>query len=124
MGLFDEVHYDGKVYQTKDFDCLMMRFYIEDGRLLKSIGKTSIVQKKDRPYPKAKEGTIQALCGSMKYTETAREDTKFHGVLDMYDSDRYLKLKFTDGVLANIEDATVTMRWNEMPEKVKRKSKK
>jgi hypothetical protein len=35
MSMFDYVHFDGKVYQTKDLEMEMHRFLIEDGQLLK-----------------------------------------------------------------------------------------
>ena len=98
----------------------MINYYVEGGRLLKSVGKTTIVAKKDRPYPKDKG--VLGFAGSMKYTETSREDVHFHGILHIYDSERYLKLKFTDGILANVEDATISMKWNE-PVKKTRKAK-
>jgi hypothetical protein len=108
MGLFDEVHFRGNVYQTKDFDNEMLNYYIgDDNRLIKDIGHTEHVPKEQRPYPNAPEGSIDSFCGCVRWVSTGKEDTNYHGMLYIYRSlgkDKgweNLKLKFTDGNLVD-----------------------
>lgn len=100
MGMYDYVLYQGKKYQTKDFYCEMLDYYIEDGRLLKSIGHLEDMPDDEKPMP----GT---LFGCLRWIEESREDINFHGILDLIDDAliRY-KAKFTDGDLVEIRETS------------------
>ena len=100
MGMYDYVHHEEKCYQSKDFDCQMLDYYIEDGRLLKSIGHLENVPDDERPMP----GTS---FGCLRWIEERREDINFHGILDLIDDAliRYTA-KFINGDLVEIREAS------------------
>jgi hypothetical protein len=81
MGMFDYINFNGIRYQTKEFTREMSEYYIENHRLLKSIGHFEEVPKNERPYPNAKEGSIEELCGSIKWIEESKEDLNYHGIV-------------------------------------------
>lgn len=98
MGMFDEIHYNGKLYQTKDFDCEMRDYWIENGRLIKSIGRYESVPMEERPYP---GDGFMSICGSIRWIEEERRDINYHGWLYFYGDEEY-KAKFTDGNLVEL----------------------
>lgn len=109
MGLFDYVHYQGKAHQTKDFDDpWMMNYYIEGGRLFRSVGHTEDRSQRAKwqrehpgePLPPEQDG-IASFFGCMTWVETGREDMNFHGVLNFYAGKEY-NAKFTDGDLVEV----------------------
>ena len=114
MGMFDQVHYNGRVFQTKDFECLMTDYYIENGRLLGSVGHAedrspATAWRTAHPgeeLPEELQG-LRGLCGCCSWVETGRKDTNFHGILRFYtctspdDWEEY-KAKFTDGALVEV----------------------
>lgn len=95
MGMFDEVHFAGEVLQTKDFDCDMRAYWIENGRLLKSIGEYVEVPREQRRYPDAPEGSLLSMAGCIRWVESERRDINFHGILHAGGR----RFKFTDGQL-------------------------
>lgn len=107
MGMFDEIHFNGNWYQTKDFDCVLCKYWIENGRLIKGIGYHVDVPKEQRPYPDAPEDSILSACGMVRWVETERKDTRFHGVLNFYRLDENqlweeYNAKFTDGTIVEM----------------------
>lgn len=62
MGMFDDIKYEGRDFQTKDFDCELATYSIEGGRLLKKQWRQE--------------------CG--KVIEAAPHDMNFHGWLNFY----------------------------------------
>jgi hypothetical protein len=95
--MFDEVHWQGRVWQTKEFECMMTTFHIRDGRLIQEL------------YDYSEER------GSFVSGEV---DTNFHGVIELCDwapgdarsinGGRELEifeLKFTDGLLMSWQKA-------------------
>lgn len=106
MGMFDHIHYNGLTYQTKDLECTMHNYYIEDGRLLKSTGHVE-----DRGDKSAPPGSIARLIGCMTWVEEGRKDTNYHGYLNFYhfhDDGRWEEhiAKFTDGLMVEIRDVS------------------
>lgn len=115
MGMFDDIKYKGRDFQTKDFDCTMHRYYIEDGRLLESIGHTedkspAAVWKKEHPgeeLPEELQG-ILGMCGCCSWVETGRADLNYHGIVNFYGNNPETKeweeynAKFTDGSLVEV----------------------
>ena len=115
MGMFDHIHYNGRVFQTKDFDCTMHRFYIENGRLLESEGHTedkspATAWQKEHPgeeLPAELQG-ILGMCGCWSWVETGKKDLNYHGVVNFYGDNPETKewkdydAKFTDGALVEV----------------------
>ncbi len=95
MGMFDNVHYNGEVLQTKDFDCEMRDYFIENGRLLKDIGHYVDVPKHERPYPNEPDDSFLSMAGCIRWISEKKEDMNFHGILGTGGFD----FKFTDGQL-------------------------
>lgn len=108
--MFDEVHFRGNVYQTKDFESEMLHYFIEyDNRLYRDVGFRESVPKAERPYPDAPEGSLEAFFGCMRWVSTGREDTNYHGMMNIYRSIgnggwEEFNLKFTDGVLVDCKE--------------------
>lgn len=84
MGMFDEIKWKGKTWQTKDFDCQLATYRIENGRLIYQRFHYESVPKGERTYPNAEEGTWQSAIGSIRSVDDGPEDTNFHGVLNLY----------------------------------------
>ncbi len=111
MGMYDFVLYEGEEYQTKEFDCLMDHYYIEGGRLLKSVGHpedhspATAWQNANpgQPLPQELEGHLGGY-GRYTWTETGREDMNFHGWLRFRDGKMFLA-KFTDGNLMEVKES-------------------
>lgn len=97
MGMFDEVHFEDHVWQTKDFDCLMEHYFVTDGRLLKEEGHW--------------EGGPMM---GWHFVRDGASDINYHGLIRIYDIfDRPDKayrewvekeLKFTNGQLVEVID--------------------
>ena len=85
MGMFDDVKYDGRDFQTKDFECEMHQYRIEGGRLL-------------RRQVRWGEGD--------NIIEDPPLDIGFHGWLNFYRGNarewEEYNAKFTDGNLVEI----------------------
>jgi len=92
MGMFDEVTYNGKEYQTKDFDKCLERFRISDNNIEKEVVKRERVEENDFGLPKIKTTHV-------KWTKIS-----FHGILHIYNEKDSLFLKFTDGNLISVDD--------------------
>lgn len=95
--MFDEIHYKGRVWQTKDFECCMDHYHIREGRLY--LEKVHWCTDADGHFRPIKTGEVEV---------------PFHGVIEICDWDpkdtrsiqegRELErrtLKFTDGKLVS-----------------------
>jgi len=102
MGMYDYVHYEGNIYQTKDFDCRMLNYHISNGRLLKCVGHWETVPESKRPFPNESEDLFLSMCGCIKWIEACRVDMNFHGRLYFCDAATEFCAKFTDGNLVNV----------------------
>lgn len=116
MGMFDTLTYDGRYFQTKDFDCTMTHYYLEGGRLLRTVGHTEDhssatkwkTEHPGEPLPQELEGLL-GMCGCLKWVETGREDMNFRGVVNFYGDDNpseeweEYNAKFTDGQLVELK---------------------
>lgn len=115
MGMFDDIQYEGRWFQTKDFECQMHKYYIENGRLLTSVGHTedrsdATAWQKEHPgeeLPKELQG-FMGMCGCATWVEDGRQDTNHHGWLNFYtrhdktgEWEEY-NAKFTDGQMVEI----------------------
>ncbi len=115
MGMFDYIKcevplpdgWTGEL-QSKDFDCEMVEHIIsKDGRLMLERGHNEEVPRNERPYPDAKPGTLESICGIMRRVPKY-EDANFHGMVNFYGTDgkggwHEYNAKFTDGRLMSIE---------------------
>jgi hypothetical protein len=115
MGMFDHLRcevplpdgYQGKDFQTKDFECEMATHYIKGGGLYLDEGHCVSVPKHERPYPDAHDGTLQSMFGSMRWIPNLVHQPHFDGIVDFYDLDaqnvmhRY-NAKFENGKLVGI----------------------
>lgn len=115
MGMFDYLRceyplpdgYTAPEFQTKDFDCEMVTHVITaDGRLMMDRGEYVATPKEELPYPDAKPGTWQSICGIMRRVPNMVQ-SDFHGWLNFYDyneKDEWheYNAKFTDGRLVEI----------------------
>lgn len=92
MGLYDTIHHDGHAYQFKALDCMMVDYYVRDGRLVKPVYDMS-------PGEWADE---RELIGE--------RDMDYHGMIYAYGGDpaRDVAFKFTDGVLVELRDVADT----------------
>jgi len=91
MGMFDEIEYNGRSYQTKDLDKCLDKYMIEDGLLKREIVKLGLAP--------GKTGI-----NSFKLISRRWSDYPFHGVVEIYDESRTIFLKFNDGVFAGEVD--------------------
>lgn len=97
MSMFDDIKYQGRDFQTKDFDCEMDKYLIEGGRLLLRVWH------------------LEPTCpsGERKAIEDPPLDMSFHGRIRFYTNnwkmpenvagewEEYLA-KFTDGALVSV----------------------
>lgn len=106
MGMFDRLHYQGKVYQTKDLDCTLDDLEIVNGRLVHDEWHYETVPKEERPYPDAED--IRQIFGSMRRViDRKAVDLNYHGYLYLVAEDGEYKryqAKFTDGNLVSFEE--------------------
>ena len=97
MGLFDTIEIEKDIpngpesgeYQTKDLDCIMDQYVIENKRILKKIFKY-------HPVPKSEQKHLFHIVNS---EFMGLLDVQYHGVIEMYGAYDTWKLKFTDGEL-------------------------
>lgn len=98
MSLFDTIEVIDNIpngpykdeYQTKDLECSMDTFLIENNRLLRRIVKYDLVPEEERRHP---------IFGVIKSTLVGLEDTNFDGVIEMYSSTTTWQLTFVKGKL-------------------------
>ena len=100
MGMFDEVYVhalielpgfpvsENRVFQTKDFNCLLERYAITDtGRLTKEDCIFDSVPEEDRPYyndPEYSTHPFMKHMGAIKKTVSGIIDTNFNGDITFY----------------------------------------
>jgi hypothetical protein len=109
MGVFDQIHYNGEVYQTKDFDCQMDNYYLEGGKLLKAVGYTedrspATAWEKEHPgeeLPEELQGPA-GFCGLLTFIETGRELFPYTGEVEFYGDAGEYSADFREGVLVSI----------------------
>lgn len=95
MSMFDSIEIEKDIpngpdageYQSKDLDCLMDHYILEDNRLYKKIYKYN-------PVPKERRKNIFHLIES---EFIGLLDLNFHGWIEIYGAYETWKLKFTDG---------------------------
>jgi hypothetical protein len=121
MGMFDDFLYEhadplpdgfkGRNFQTKDFECSMVTYRLSpEGRLMQPIWRSEVVPKHERPYPDAEEGTLHAICGSMRTIVDRWHDMNYHGDVNFYTSVKVGEVyewhgyyaRFTEGQLTGI----------------------
>lgn len=102
MGMFNYVIYKDKEYQTKDFECLMNKYKIENDRLYKEKGHLELIPEDKRSHK----------FHFSQWIHEGWEDMNYHGWLNFYDYDIKEKIfteynvKFTDGNLVSINVET------------------
>jgi len=109
MGMFDNIHYNGEIYQTKDFDCQMARYFIEDGKLLKAIGHHED-KSPATAWGKANPGKelppelsgLSGMCGCMAFVQTGKELEGYTGEVEFYGDSGEFTANFKDGILISI----------------------
>ncbi|HKO88765.1 MAG TPA: hypothetical protein VJU83_09655 [Burkholderiales bacterium] len=106
MGMFDRLHHEGKVYQTKDLSCTLDELRIVGGRLICDEWHYEDVPKAERPYPDAPEGSLQSICGTIRrVVDRENVDMNYHGILtgciESGPEYRRFTAKFTDGNLVS-----------------------
>lgn len=110
MGMFDEIEYDGVVYQTKSLSRLMNKYVIDEYKLYRRAHYNAMI-----PCP---ENVSVLKWWSSDVNETVLEETilqRAHGVIEIYDydfdSDTQQKyyLKFTDDELVQVLHFDVTL---------------
>lgn len=123
MGMFDNIVCDRIMpdgldgseveFQTKDFDNEMDVITITtDGRLKRDLWHYEDTSKDKLPYPDAKPGSWQSICGIItRVVDKEDVDMNFHGTFYFYASDKDKKwheyiAKFTDGNLVEITVAS------------------
>lgn len=97
MGMFDTIEIEKDIpngpesgeYQSKDLDCLMDCYSVENNRLYKKVYKY-------HPVPKERQKHVFHLVES-EYIGLL--DINFHGWIEIYGAYETWKLKFTDGEL-------------------------
>ena len=106
MGLFDYIKCEyplpigqEREYQTKDTYAQHMERYTitVDGRLIHHSVRHEGVPLKDRPYPNAKIGSFQSICGIMRSVPTGDVEIPHHGDIYFYDHDLEWQARFTNG---------------------------
>jgi hypothetical protein len=98
MGLFDDVLYDGKNYQTKDLDSGLNHYEVREGRLCQRFGRWV------KPAPKA--GATEAEATALVWEHERYDDINHHGLVYIYGGEaEELYLRFTDGTLQEVMDA-------------------
>jgi hypothetical protein len=118
MGMFDNVKYDGRNFQTKDFHCQMDQYHIIDGQLFVDEYRVedrspATAWEKEHPgeeLPAELKG-ITGLQGCMTRIKTGLKPIEFHGWLNFYtngpnNSWEEYNTKFTDGKLVDIQRVT------------------
>jgi hypothetical protein len=106
MGMFNYVLYKGKEYQSKDFECLMTTYKIENDRLYEEKGHLELIPEDRRSHP----------WHISQWIHEGWEDMNYHGWLNFYDYDTDTNIstdynaKFTDGELVsvNVETRSIT----------------
>lgn len=97
MGVFDTIEIDKDIlngpksgeYQTKDLECSMDTYHLEDGKLFKRMYRYNPVEKDKRKN--FLQLHVREFVGLM--------DIQFHGWIEIYGAYDTWKLKFTDGEL-------------------------
>lgn len=77
-------------YQTKDLECCLDTYILQNKRLLIKKVKYEHVQEEERTHP---------IFGIIRSVFLGLEDTQHHGYVEMYGDKATWKLKFTDGIL-------------------------
>ena len=103
MSMFDRIEYEGKEYQTKDLDCTMTTYIINDeGRLM-----VENFHLEELPRDQWDEFDKKIGFGNKRISD-GMQDTNYHGMLNFYTSDQERNVwieysaKFTDGQLVDI----------------------
>lgn len=108
MGMFDYIRFDGVTYQTKDFDCEMDNYSIENGKLFKEVGHTEMLpEEKWERYELFNSEYIQKT----EWVSDGMKEVPYHGFLHfygtLYKAAPYgwicYHAKFTDGALVSVE---------------------
>lgn len=95
MGMFDDIKYNGKWYQSKSFDCEMDSYEIDKGRLYRLLWKRE-------DLPESEWTEFLGIVSKTRMVANGREDMEFHGIMRFYDSKETYRAKFTDGNLVGI----------------------
>jgi len=125
MGMFDHIRCEyilpeapeevqNSIFQTKDLENLMDEYTItREGKLILHRVECNVVPEEERPYfgkPEWNEGFYKSF-GSLCRTPLGDEDTKYHGLISIYTSDKKIwyeyVLRFTDGVLVNVDEVKI-----------------
>jgi len=115
MGVFDTIETEKDIpngpeageYQTKDLDCVMDNYLIEEGRLCKRLYRFKSVEPSKYTFKLYTSEYLGLL------------DTSFHGWIELYGAYSTWKLKFTDGDLKEcklMESFEPTKREDELKE--------
>lgn len=100
MGMFDEIKYNEKIYQTKNFDCLMELYRIENGRLQREVYTCEKTPRSEKPYPEATSDNWEYYAGVRRKVHMGWEDMNYHGVVTATcDEPRDTLFKFVNGNL-------------------------
>lgn len=112
MGMYDNLIFRGQRYQTKDFDCEMRTYYLDDNQLYKSIGHYENVARDSRPFPDEPEDSLLSLCGCIRWVEEKRSDMNFHGILHF---GRIVDGKFEDYEAKITDGSVVAIKQTDKP---------
>jgi hypothetical protein len=87
MGMFDNIYYKGEAYQSKDMECELTSYYIEDGKLFRH----------------------QWSHNGEKWVDDGKKETQYHGYLNFYrrgpEKWEEYNAKFDEGNLITVEES-------------------
>jgi len=89
MGMFDELKYNDEEFQTKDLNNAMCSYKIEDEKLY-------IERRTIHEINKSKKNSKMPR---FKFTHEGWDYIEYHGIINVYNNNKDIYLKFTDGIL-------------------------
>ena len=107
-------------FQSKSLNCLMDKYKVTlDGRLIFHKEIWIPVPEQDRPFygkPEWDNKDIYRLFGCLKSVPQGDEDTHYHGILNIYTTEKYYlyeyDLIFTNGNLEKVLNKSRKIKWS------------
>lgn len=109
MGMYDDIRYEGRDFQTKDLDCDLSRYHIENARLLREVWQSQELPESEW-HP---DSLFPDIIHKHKRVMVGKEDINHHGCLNFYTCNidpktgspsewEEYNAKFTDGALVEV----------------------